>query len=221
MDPASTRCYRVRPYFRNVGVVCTVFFIVVGVVSTYSAYVNIDGSFPNPKTAALVFGIVWSVFSLLGVWLLLLYHKYRLCVNELSIRQTGIVRVDEADLSLVDKLEWPRYPNSGSVRLLGEFGVVKIPVGSLRLEDREEVATFLREAIEESKQTGWEAVIDAPEKRRRSRRAMLVLVFVFATHAIVFAVVWAISRQALFFVTAGLNALMTVFLIWLQRRKRS
>lgn len=218
MDGASTRCYRMRPYFRNVGIICTVFFTVVGVVSTYAAYFNIDGSFPNPELAALVFAAVWSAFALLGVWLLLLYRKYRLCINESSLRQTGILRDDQADLSLVDRLEWPRSPSSGNVRLSGMFGVVKIPLGSL--EDREEVTKFLREAIDQSKQTGWDGMIDSPEKRRRSRQALRILIFVLATHAIAFAIVWTISRQWLFLVTAGLNALMVVFLIRLQRRKR-
>ena len=67
-----------RPYFRNVGLIGTIFFVVVGLVSTLAAYFNVDGSFARPKLAALLFGLFWSAFTLLGIWLLLLYYKYRL-----------------------------------------------------------------------------------------------------------------------------------------------
>ena len=70
MEHEWTHCYRMRPHFRNVGLVCIVFFAVIGVFSTLAAYFNIDGSFARPELGALVFGLFWSAFTCLGLWLL-------------------------------------------------------------------------------------------------------------------------------------------------------
>ena len=147
MEHQLTDCYRMRPYFRIVGIICTVFFAVVGVASTLVAYFNVDGSFARPRLAALIFGLFWSAFTFLGVWLLLLYYKYRLFVSDLSLRQKGVLLDRRIDLNFVDELKWRRFPAGGSIRLSGMFGVLKIEFGNFNIVDREELVSVLRHAI--------------------------------------------------------------------------
>ena len=216
MDPQWTHCYRMRPYFRNVGLICTAFFAVVGLASTLAAYFNIDGSFARPRLAALVFGVFWSAWSLLGIWLLLLYYRYRLFVNESTLRQMGVVRDRQAELELIHELKWRRFPKGGSVRLSGLFGVLKIELGNFQSVEREQLMSFLREAVAETNQIGWEQFQeqfrDSPQKKQRSRRARFLIAFVFAAHAIAFGVLWAVGCGMLYLAMSVVNALMAVYL---------
>ena len=179
MEHESTDCYRMRSHFRNVGLICTAFFAVVGLVTTFAAYFNVDGSVARPKLAALIFGLFWSAFTLLGIWLLLLYHRYRLYFNDSSLRQVGVLRNKQAQLNLIDQMKWRRYPQGGSIRITGSFGVLTIELGNFESRQREQLIARIRELITDSKQVGWQAFTeqyaDTPQKRQRSRRAMLLL----------------------------------------------
>jgi hypothetical protein len=225
MEHQWTRCYRMRPYFRNVGLICTVFFAVVGLVSTLVAYFNIDGSFARPKLAALIFGLFWSAFTFLGIWLLLLYYRYRLFVNDSSLRQIGVLRDSQMDMSLVDELRWRRFPKGGSVRMSGVFGVLKIELGNFSIVNREELVAFLRQAISENRQIGWqqfnEQLADTPDKRKRSRRARILLALVFGGHAIAFGIVWAVGRDLQYLVMSGVNAVVAAYLIRVHLRDQT
>lgn len=209
-------CFRMRPYFRNVGLICTVFFAVVGLVSTLAAYFNVDGSFPRPKLAALVLGIFWFAFTLLGVWLLLLYYKYRLLVNDSMLRQIGVLRDDQADLNLVDELKWRCFPQGGSIRISGIFGVLKIELGNFNTADRERLIAFFRQTITETRQLGWQKFndqfADTPDKRRRSRRFRVFLIFIIGIYAIAFGMVGVVWGNMLCLVVSGVNGLMTAYL---------
>ena len=214
-----------RPYFRNVGLVCTAFFAVVGLVSTLVAYLNVDGSFAHPKLAALIFGLFWSAFFCLGVWLLLLYYKYRLFVNNLSLRQKGVLFDRRVDVNLVDELKWRRFPAGGSVRLSGMFGVLKIELGNFNIVDRGSIVTFLRHAISETRQTGWlefcEQFSGTPEKKKKADRARNLLMIFFAAHSVVFGIMGAIGAGVQYFVFSAMNATMVIYMLWSRRRERT
>lgn len=106
MEHEWTHCYRIRAYYRNLGLVGTIFFAAVGVVFTLLAYFNIDGSFAHPKLTALICGLFWSAFTCLGGWVLLVYYKYRLLVNDTTLRQISVFRDKQVDLHLVDQSIW-------------------------------------------------------------------------------------------------------------------
>ncbi len=174
MEPQWTHCYRMRPYYRNLAVVCTIAFAVMGGVSTAAAYFNFDGSFPNPGLAAWIFAVFWSAWVLLGAWLLLVYCRYRLFTNATSLRQVGLVRERYAQFDLVQELRWRRFPEGGSVRLAGPFGVVKIELANFNSAERTQLISFLRGAVDLSRQTGWEAFYrqfeDPDVRQERTRR---------------------------------------------------
>jgi hypothetical protein len=201
-----------RPYFRNAGGACTAFFLVVGFVSTFAAFFNIDGSFPRPKLMALVFAMSWSLFVLLGVWLLLLYYRYRLFVNDTVLRQVGVMRKQHADLSLVNELKWRRFPSGGSVRLSGSFGILKIGLGNFGSADRDRLIAFLRQAIGDANQQGWDEFRrqfdDTPEKRKRARRFRFWLAIFLIANAIAFAVAWMMGFGAMHLPMSIVNAVV-------------
>ena len=61
---AEAKSFRPRRYYLIFGVVSAVFNAVMGVTTTVAAYFNIDGSFAQPRLAALILGVYWSGFTL-------------------------------------------------------------------------------------------------------------------------------------------------------------
>ncbi len=224
IGPQVETCYRMRPYLRNVGVLCTIFFAIVGIGTTAVAYFNIDGSFARPELAAYFFGLFWSTFTLLGLWLLLAYSRYRLYIRGLSIRQVGVLTESTIDLRLVQELKWRRFPQGGSVAISATSGVMKIDLGNLCISDRDQLITFLRASVDDSRQIGWtrfeEQFSDTPVKRQKSLRAQQLLMFVFGAHVIAFGVIWIYSGQLQYLMFSGPNGLMTGYLVGRYRRDR-
>ena len=108
----GTMCYRPRRYFLYVGIVCTVFFLVMGVGSTCVAYWNVDGSFARPKLAALTFAVFWSAFTLFGVWLLLFYTRSRLVISITSAESTGVFRTTTIVFDNITRVKWRCFPGT-------------------------------------------------------------------------------------------------------------
>jgi hypothetical protein len=218
MDEHWTHSYRMRPYFRNVGVVCTAGFLAMGVVSTTVAYFNVDGSFPNPKLAALIFGLFWSAWCLLGVWLIVAYYRYRLFANHNGIQQIGVVRHQFAPIIHIHELRWRPFPSGGSVRLAGLFGVLKIELGLLAQSQRQEFVSFLRTAVDSSRQIGWETFDEQfnqqPVARNaRSRRAAIALAIFFIAIGIGFLVAWCCGLGNVNLVASPINIVFGAYLL--------
>lgn len=194
MEPYA-HCYRLRPYYRNVGVACTAFFLVMGVASTLLAAFNVDGSFPRPLLMAGVFAVFWSCFVLLGVWLAACYYRYRLHASDSVIEQVGVFRQRQVEWRLVKELKWRLWPKGGSVRLKTPVESMAIELGNFSTTDCEQLVSYLRHAISPESQVGWDEFHkhfeDTPEKRRRSRRVVRLLGWVFVAHAVAFTVAWA------------------------------
>ena len=217
----STTCFRLKPYFRNVGISCTALFSAIGLASVFMAYFNVDGSFPNPLHAATSFGLFWACFVLLGVCLLLLHRRYRLFVTEDSVRQRGVVSDRTVTLSQVRELKWRRYPAGGSVQLSATDGRLKIDLGNFVQSERDELVSFLLESVPEGRQLGWskfqEQFQDSPERRMRSRRSSQVVSLLLGIHSVAFLVFWGLGLGNQYLVVAIVNA---AFLVYFRRGLR-
>jgi hypothetical protein len=156
-------------------------------------------------------------------YFLLLYHRYRLFVGDSSIWQTGILSDKHVDLSMIHELKWRCIPQSGSVRLMGEYGELTIELGNLEKQDRLQLIDFLRLTIAESKQVGWQKFNDqfasTPDRQKKSIRAKWLFALIFAAHAVAFGTIWAISGGIQFLVYCVINAGMAVYLLCLYRHK--
>lgn len=212
-----------RPYLRNVGVLCTILFSVMGIVTSTVAYFNIDGSFAQPELAAYFFGLFWSTFTLLSLWLLLAYSRYRLDIRGLSIRQVGVLTESNIDLRLVQEIKWRRFPQGGSVAISATSGVMKIELGNLCTSERDHVIAILRASIDESRQIGWtrfeEQFCVTPSTRQKSLRSQQLLMFIFGAHVIAFGVIWIYSGELRYLIFSSLNGLMAVHLFRRYRRQ--
>lgn len=185
--------YRPRPYFLYVGLGTLIFFVVMGIGSVVAAWWNVDGSFAHPGSAALIFGLFWSGFALLSLWLLATYFRERLRLGPTAVTSRGVCRVRRLKSGDVDRLVWRRYPAGGSVVLRSSEKRLKIELSNFTRAEREEIVAYFREAIPTARQAGWEKfVASVRTPRKPSRGAELLSIF-------------ALSAFAAFFVIAGLR----------------
>ena len=212
-----THCYRMSSWYRNVGVVCTILFTLIGLGSTLAAYFNVDDSFPQPELAAVGFAVFWSAFVLLSIWLIVCYYKYRLFTNAHALHEVRVMSMQDLDLTLVENLYWRRFPVGGSVRLTSAFGNVKIELGHFPTSDRERLVQFFRNGVEHSKQSGWpefsrqfEHAGAPPERAHRDsiRRAI-----VFFLLAIGFLIAWIAGLGVLHLALSFTNAILGAWVL--------
>src|SRR6478752_3265115 len=105
----QARCFRLRRYYLYLGIVSGVFFAVMGVISTLAALWNV-GWFPRPKLFAVVFGAVWSGFTLLALWIIAAYWRERLFFGGDAIVQHGIFRCRTVKTREVVLVKWRARP---------------------------------------------------------------------------------------------------------------
>ncbi len=165
------------------------------------------------------------LLTLLGVYLLLLYSRYRLFFSDSTIRQIGVFCDRQVGLDAIDELRWRRYPQGGSVRITGRSDLLKIELGNFKQVDRLAIIEFLRESIVEPKQIGWqefdERFSETPEKQKQSIRIHFLLVVAFGAHAVAFGILWVIGAGGQYLVFSGINAMMVGYLLRSYHRKQA
>jgi hypothetical protein len=227
--PAEARRFGPRRFYLVVGVLCGVFFSVMGVASTLSAYWNIDGSFPQPKLAALIFGIGWSCFTLLAVWIILVYFRERLYLANKTIIQNSVIRsrtIHSEDVVHVNWRRWPaggsiwrRWPAGGSIVVQTPSAKIKIGLGNLTKEEREEIIRFFRETFASELQDNWLRFEDrarrlSPPQRLVSRGGIIVTASVLMGLAGVFVYCWFAGLGGQYLFIGVVNAAAALCCLW-------
>ena len=166
---------------------------------------------------------IFLLFACLYVYFLLLYHKYRLFVGDSWIRQIGMLHDKHVDLSMIHELKWRGIPQSGSVRLIGNYGELKIELGNLEKQDRLQLIDFLRRTVADSRQVDWQKFNDqfanTPDRQKKSIRAKWLFALIFGAHAVAFGTIWAIGGGVQFLVYCVINAGMAAYLFRLYRQR--
>jgi len=215
--PAEARRFGPRRFYLVVGVLCGVFFSVMGVDSTLAAYWNIDGSFPRPKLAALIFGIGWSGFTLLAVWIILVYFRERLYLANKTIIQNSVIRSRMIHSEDVVHVNWRRWPAGGSIVVQTPSAKIRIGLGSLTKEEREEIIRFFRETFARELQDNWprfEARRLSPPQRLVSRGGILVTASVLMGFAGVFVYCWFAGLGGQYLFIGVINAVASLCYLW-------
>ena len=153
--PKEPKCFRPRRYYLVVGAVSAVFFGVMGVTSTIAAYFNIDGSFPQPRLSALIFGGFWLAFTLMAAWVIAAYFRERLFLAHNTIFQQGIFRATTLDAGEVVRIKWRTLPAGGSVVVRTGSEKITMHLHNFTPDEREEIARFVRKRFAEEIQENW------------------------------------------------------------------
>jgi hypothetical protein len=144
-----------RLFYLVVGAISAVFCAVVGVTSTVVAYWNIDGSFARPKVSALIFGIFWSVFVVVSLWVVLAYFRERLFVARNAVVQRGVLRSKTIDIADVIRVKWRNWPVGGSVVAQSHSGKITVYLDNFPTRERGPIIQFFRETFATEIQDNW------------------------------------------------------------------
>ena len=156
MNHDSDMCFRVGRHFLYLGIVFTVFCLLAGNGSAAVAFWNVDCSFARPKEAALLFGVFWACFAVLGVWIILIYVRSRLYIGPVGVRRVGCFRVRTIHFDGLLGARWRLIPGGGSLVLRGRDGKLTVEFGWFSAADQRAMIRFLRSMIGESIQENWE-----------------------------------------------------------------
>ena len=157
MQAKDRDCYRYDRYFFWLGVACMAVFLLLGAGSFVVAYWNLDGSFIRPERSAVLFGLFWSAWTLLGVWLILSAVRGRLFVTDEGIQQVGCFRQKTVRWRDVSMVRWRLLPAGGCVVLRGAGQKVTIEFGAFARPDRPELIERIHAQIPGSIQENWDA----------------------------------------------------------------
>src|ERR1700722_14396804 len=105
--PDKGQCFRPRRHYLVVSVICAVFSLAMGITPAVLAWHHAS-PFPRPERAALFFGVFWSVWTLLAVWVIVAYFRERLFVTNKMIIHYGIIRSRTIHVDEVIHINW-RY----------------------------------------------------------------------------------------------------------------
>lgn len=155
MADVEERCYRLRRSLLFAGVACTGCFLAFGLLSSLTALWNVDGSFARPAQAALFFGLFWSAWVLLGVYITAAAVRERLYVSPRRIEKVGCLRTRTMQLEDVSSAQWRQIPRQGSLVLRGRNGKLTLEFGNYGTADRRELIARLRDYLDEHLQEGW------------------------------------------------------------------
>jgi hypothetical protein len=102
--------------YRNTGVVCLIFFLLVGVISTCGVFVI---AHPERRTIALCmavfFAVFWGFWVCLSCWILLAYWREQLEVGNGQVVKRGVIGRKQIDLESIAVARWRVFPRGGSI----------------------------------------------------------------------------------------------------------
>jgi hypothetical protein len=177
--PAASRLgqeYRLPRSYYWLGLGCAASFALMGVVSAWAAWTNIDGSFRHPKETAVFFLVFWGAFTLLGLFLVRAYLVERLLVWEDRVKAIGSFRTREVMFTEVERVKWRLWGNpGGSVVLYGPGVRLVIWFANYGSVHSERLRDFFRAAIPVERQEAWERYDETftptPAKWERAKKA--------------------------------------------------
>jgi len=222
----GARRYRPRRYYLYLGIVCTVFFLFMGVGSACVAYWNVDGSFARPKLSALVFGVFWSVWTLLGIWLILCYTRERLVISTTSIEWTGLYKTRLLALDDVTRVKWRLFPQHGSIVLRTPDKRLVIEIGNYLDSERKELILLTRGMFDYELQENWQRFSDrfiqqSPARQNRQRWVLVLLAAMLCAFGVLFLYAWARGLGVQYLALAIANLCVALYYLVCRTTARS
>lgn len=221
---AEPSVYRLRPYYRNVGVAGTVFFLAVGIGSILA--ICFDESIKHSVLAIAVISLLWGGFTLLGLWVIAAFYREQLVLGADTVVQRGVFRTTTVSLQAVADLGWRLNPMGGSVVLKGSPNRIKIYFDNFTKLQRREIAERLNRSVGEELQTGWTEfeehfLTTSPERLQRRRRDRRTVSFAMIGLAIVFTAMGLAGFGEHLYAVAVLNLAIGMRALWLYLRSQN
>lgn len=155
IDEVSARCYRLAWWYLAGGMVFTPLFVVADVLFTYSAYFNIDGSFPHRKQHALAYCLFWSFMVLMSILLVVAYFRERLFIANMSITKYGLIVRRKINVADVNHISWKGMPQAGRIIVRTHLTGFSIYLGNYTGAECNQLIRFFHCRFPADIQAGW------------------------------------------------------------------
>ena len=151
-DGAET-VFRIRKGYRNIGLVCLTFFVLVGVGSAYGMWIDAPH---NRRVYLVVFvSLFWGFWSILSVWILLACWFERLTIQDGNVVQQGVIGKKTIDLPDVTEARW-RPAKSGRITLRSLAEQMTLHLDNFEPHERLWLIRYFRNALPDTIQHGWD-----------------------------------------------------------------
>jgi hypothetical protein len=149
--------FRLRRSYLVLGVLCTLFFAAMAVVSVLGIYFEAP---PERRAAALAVGLgmaaFWLAFMGLGVWVLLAYWRERLTLRDGEVDWVRVIRRKRMRASEIVSARWRCGQKGGSLVLRTTSTKLPIYFSNYEAEEQRQLIRFFREAVSPPLQQDWE-----------------------------------------------------------------
>ena len=215
----SQNGYRLRRYYLIVGIIGVIVSSAAAVGSAYAAFCNTDGAFAHPIRAAIAYGSFWSVFTLLGVWILLAYSRECLLLDGAQITQHGVIRSKVIHFNDVMHIKWRRIPQGGSVVIRTLTDRLTIYFDNFTVEERQQLISYLHGKFSPDLQEGWSRFEDCnlhvtPHSIQRSRSRSVIRALILFSFAGIFSYRWVAGLGVTWLFIGIANAVAGLCHLW-------
>lgn len=165
------RVIRPKKRLRNLAIVTLVFFLSVGIVSSYGVWFS---AVPERRLlAAVLMAVFWGFWEILSCWHLLVCWREELSIVDGQITQRGVIRIKEINLCSLTAVCWRLAPQGGSLVLTTATDKVRIYLDNFEPEDRVWLIRYFRSEVPALLQDGWKLfchkiALPLRDKRKRS-----------------------------------------------------
>lgn len=152
----SEEVFRLRKRYRNIGVVCLLFFVLVGTASAYGFWSEVP---PNRRIYAIYFVVLllsfWGFWAGLSLWVLLAYWRESLKIRNGQMIQQGVIGKKRIGLADITNVRWS-IGKSGRITLRTLTEKLRIYLDNFESTERLWLIRFLRNSLPEAVQQDWE-----------------------------------------------------------------
>ncbi len=150
------RAFHLRKSYRNEGVVCLVFFLLIGVVSS-GAWLMIapPGRRMIALCPAVFFALFWGFWVCLSCWILLAYRLGQLRVGNRQVIQKGVIGRKEIDLASIAVVRWRIFQTGGSISLRTLTKRLTIHLDKFERDERLWLIRYFHNKLPEAVEENW------------------------------------------------------------------
>ncbi len=145
--------FRLRRYYRNVGLVCLGFYAGIAVFSSLATLFAFPGE--SRLYAFLFFSSFWLIMAGISVWVLLAYWRYSLAVRDRHLVEKGVIFNQEIQFSEITEVRWRSTPEGGAIVLKTARSQVKLRFHNFEQAQRLSLIRFFRNKLPHAIQQDW------------------------------------------------------------------
>ena len=142
-----------RPYYRNLGIICLIFFVGMIVLSVFCVFS--ERSQDVRIYAVCLFVAFWGFWATVSVWVLLAYWRESLGISDGRVTQNGVIRTRAIAFAELVDVQWRVTPAGGSIVLRSTSAKIKVYLNNFEPEQGQFLINLFHRSVPHSLQRGW------------------------------------------------------------------